>query len=181
MVKRDFMSAFHRMLMPRPVVLVTTVGRDGRPNIMSAAWITPVSSAPPLIAMSIGPDRYSHSLIEENGEFVVNIPSRGLVKEVEYCGRVSGKNLDKFKAAKLTAEPAKRVKAPIIKECIGHLECRIVNSIAAGDHTVFIGEVLAAYADESLFSERSWNLKEAKVLQHLTSNFYSTPGKSFPA
>ena len=131
--------------------------------------------------MSIAPDRYSHSLIEENGEFVVNIPSRVLVKEVEYCGRVSGKNLDKFKAAKLTAEPAKRVKAPIIKECIGHLEGRVVKSVAAGDHTVFIGEVLAAYADESLFSERSWNLKEAKVLQHLTSNFYSTPGKSFPA
>jgi flavin reductase (DIM6/NTAB) family NADH-FMN oxidoreductase RutF len=175
------MTVFHRILMPRPVVLVTTIDRDGRPNIMSAAWITPVSSAPPLIAISIAPNRYSHSLIKENGEFVANIPSRVLVKEVEYCGHVSGKSLDKFKAAKLTAEPAKRVKAPIIKECIGHLECRMVNSVAAGDHTVFIGEVLAAYADESLFSERSWNLEKAKVLQHLTSNFYSTPGKSFQA
>lgn len=167
--------------MPRPVVLVTTIGLDGKPNIMSAAWTTPVSSAPPLVAISIAPARYSHSLIEENGEFVLNIPSRAVAKEVEYCGRVSGKNLDKFKAAKLTAEPAKRVKAPIVKECIGHLECRTVNSVPAGDHTVFIGEVLAAYADESLFSERSWNLEEAKVLQQLTSNFYSTPGKPFPA
>ena len=147
------MGAFHRLLHPRPVVLITSVGKNGKPNIMSATWVTPVSKNPPLIIICVGESRYSHKLIEETGAFVVNIPTKDLLEQVELCGSESGRYLDKFEASGLTAKPAKTVKPPIIEECIGHLECRVVNKFSAGDHTIFVGEVLAAYADEGLFVE----------------------------
>jgi len=181
LVKKAFMSEFHCLLHPRPVVLITSVGKNGRPNIMSVAWITPVSKNPPLIAMSIGKTRYSHRLIEETGEFVVNIPTEDLVGQVELCGRRSGKDLDKFEISGLTAKPAKTVSAPIIEECVGHLECRVVNKFSAGDHTVFVGEVSTAYADDGMFVDGFWDTDKAKILCHAGSNAYSTLEKSFRA
>jgi len=181
MVKKSFMSAFHRLLHPRPVVLVTSVGKNGKPNIMSVAWSTPVSKNPPLIAISIAERRYSHRLIEETGEFSVNIPTEDLVEQIELCGRKSGRNLDKFEAFRLTAKPAKTVGAPIIEECVGHLECRVVDKFLAGDHTVFVGKVLIAYADDGLFVDDLWDTSRVRLLCHVGSNAYSTLEKSFRA
>ncbi len=175
------MRAPHHLLHPRPVVLLTSVGKDGKANIMSAAWVTPLSKNPPLIAVSIGKGRYSHRLIEESGEFVINIPTKDLVKQVELCGRKSGMYLDKFKASGLTAKPSKIVAPPIIDECVGHLECRVVNRVSAGDHTVFIGEVLAAYAEEGLFVDDLWDTSRVHILCHAGSNAYSTLKELFRA
>ena len=181
MVKKSFMGVFQRLLHPRPVVLITSVGKKGKPNIMSVAWISPVSKNPPLIVISVGESHYSHRLIEETGEFVVNIPTEDLVEQVELCGRKSGRCLDKFEASGLTAKPAKTVGAPIIEECIGHLECRVVNKFSAGDHTIFVGKVLAAYADDGLFVDDLWDTSKAKILCHAGSNAYSTLEKLLKA
>lgn len=91
----------------------------------------PVSINPPLLAVSIAPRRHSYKLIQETKEFVINIPTMKFVKETLFCGRKSGRDVDKFKETKLTPLPAKTVKAPIIKECVAHLECKLYKRIAA--------------------------------------------------
>jgi len=139
-------SSFHYLLHPYPTFLVTCVGADGRPNIVTVAWLIPASSDPPLVAMSLRPIRYSYALLGECREFVVNVPPYELAGVALHCGRRSGRSEDKFAATGLTPAPARRVRPPILEECLAHLECRVVNDVEAGDHHVLIGEVLEAYA-----------------------------------
>ena len=153
MIKKDALAYFSRIMAPHPAALITTISKDGVPNIIAVAWIIPTSFKPPLLAISVGKTRYSHKLLAETGEFVVNIPTKGLLDKVEYCGTNSGRNVNKFEKAGLTAKPAKKVKPPIIEECIGHIECKVVDRFPTGDHTLFISEVLAAYADGELVNK----------------------------
>ena len=181
MAKRDVLSAFTRLMHPRQALLVTCVDRDGKPNIIPIAWATPVSVNPPTVAISVKKTRYSHDLIKETGEFVINVPSIELVDLVKHCGSVSGASADKFSETGLTALPAKRVKPPVIGECIGHLECRVEGDVDAGDFTLFIGRVLAAYAEEECFRRNKWSLCEAKLLLHVGGNHYTTCTKEYLA
>jgi flavin reductase (DIM6/NTAB) family NADH-FMN oxidoreductase RutF len=105
-------------------------------------------------------------MIEETGEFVLNVPTMKIVKQTLFCGRVSGIDRDKFREAPLTALPAKKVKAPIIEECVAHLECKVVKSIVTGDHTLFIGEVVGAYANKGVFG-KEFHIKRVKPIFHL--------------
>ncbi len=139
-------------LFPLPVVLVTCVDKNGRPNIITLAWAGVVCSEPPMLSVSIRPHRYSYGLIKEQGEFVVNIPTVKIMKETDICGTVSGKSADKFSLTKLTPEKAKTVKAPLIKECPVNLECRVKNSVLLGTHEVFISEILTVHVDESVMA-----------------------------
>ena len=163
----------YRLLHPRNTVLVSCIGKNGKANIITLAWSMPVSANPPLAAVSIAPRRYSHSLIEETGEFVINIPTVEILKETLYCGRVSGRNVNKFEATGLTAFPARKVKAPIIKECIAHLECKLHQKISAGDHTLFIGEIVAAYVNEGTFKE-TFDIKKVRIISHLGGDKFTT-------
>jgi len=134
----------YSLLYPKQTILVTCISKDGKPNIMTAVWATPVSFDPPYLAICIGKKRYSHNLIKETKEFALNFPSAEMKDAVVICGSISGKNTDKFKEANLTQLKAKKIKAPLIKECLASIECKVVNEINAGDHTIFVGEVLAA-------------------------------------
>jgi len=174
MVKNDVMSSFWRVSSPHPVALVTSISGDGKPNIITIDWITPISVRPPLLAVCIGKTRYSHRLIEETGEFVVNIPTQELIGKVEYCGSVSGRDVNKFEKIGLTPKPAKRVRPPIIDECIAHLECRVINQISTGDHSLFIGEVIAAYAEDKFFTTL-WDVAKTKPLMHVGETTYTVP------
>jgi flavin reductase (DIM6/NTAB) family NADH-FMN oxidoreductase RutF len=139
------------LLHPYNSCLVTSIGSDGKPNVMTVAWIVPISVNPPLLGMSILPKRHSHKLIMESGEFVINIPTFDNVQAVLTCGRMSGRDHDKFKEAKLAQARAKKLKSPIIDECIAHLECNVVKTIEIGDHTLIVGEIIAAYALNGFF------------------------------
>jgi len=171
-VRVDLAYAY-RLLHPMHVVLVSCVGREGRPNIITLAWAMPASHNPPLLVVSISPRRYSHGLIQETGEFVVNIPTMEIVRETLLCGRISGRQYDKFKEAKLTPMPAKLVKPPIIRECVAHLECRVENQVTAGDHTLFIGRILTAYAEEGIF-DREYDLRKVRLVYHLGEDDFTT-------
>lgn len=157
------------LLYPRPVVLVSCVDSKGRRNIITLAWSMPVSFNPPMVAVSIGFQRESYRMIKESGEFVVNVPPSKLVKAVLFCGTTSGRDVDKFSEAGLTAAPARRVRAPIIAECIAHLECKVEKAIEAGDHMIFIGRVLEAYAEED------FNARRKEILLHLGGDKFTTP------
>jgi flavin reductase (DIM6/NTAB) family NADH-FMN oxidoreductase RutF len=165
-------SLSYRLLHPMHTVLVSCIGKTGKSNIITLAWAMPASITPPLVAINIAPKRHSHALIEETKEFVVNIPTVDILSETLFCGRRSGRDHDKFKEAHLTPLPAKRVKPPIIKECVAHLECKLHSQFTLGDHTMFIGEVVEAYADKEVFIGK-YDLGKAEMIFHLGGNDFA--------
>lgn len=163
----------YRLLHPRNTVLVSCIDKTGRTNIITLAWSMPTSIDPPMVAISVAPKRYSHHMIEETGEFVVNIPTMEIVRQSLFCGRISGVKCDKFKEAPLTPSSAQKVKPPIIKECVAHLECRLVQVVATGDHTLFIGKVLAAYVNDGVFDDK-FDVEKVKPIFHIGGDDFVT-------
>ena len=161
------------LLHPYNASLITCKGRNEEINVMAVAWIVPVSVNPPLLAMSIRPERYSHDLIMETKEFVVNIPTFKLAQKVLLCGRRSGRKHEKFKEASLSPQKAKKVTAPMIKECIAHLECKLKKTISVGDHTLIIGEVVTAYALNGYF-EDVYDMTKFRPCLHIGKNSFTT-------
>jgi flavin reductase (DIM6/NTAB) family NADH-FMN oxidoreductase RutF len=135
-------------LYPVPVVLITTGGDT--PNVMSCNRIVSCSAEPPRLAISIRPGRYSHSLIQQSGEFVVNIPLVEQSRLVDYVGVVTGQKEDKIAVAKLRLATALRLKTPLLADCPVNIECIVEQEIALDSHTMFIGRVQAVHAEEFL-------------------------------
>jgi len=136
-----------------PVVLVSC-GHEEEANIITIAWTGVLSSKPPHLGIGVRPERHSYPLIQKTGEFVVNIPSSGLLRQSEYCGMVSGKEVGKFEAAGLTPAPASALVTPVIAECPVNIECRLVQTIPLGTHHLLVGEVVAVQIDEEILNER---------------------------
>jgi len=130
-----------------PVVLGTVSGE--KDNIITLAMCHVFSFDPPYIGVGIGPKRYSHGLFKASKDFAINIPSKRILKAVEVCGSKSGRRTNKFEASGLTKEKAKKISAPLIAECPVNIECVKFKEVEAGDHTWFIGEIVAARADPS--------------------------------
>jgi flavin reductase (DIM6/NTAB) family NADH-FMN oxidoreductase RutF len=149
MSKREFLPS--EALFPTPVVLVSCCNKDtNRANAVTVAWCGVVCSSPPQISISLRPSRYSHGLIKKTGDFVVNIPYSDIVKKVDLCGIVSGRESDKLALASLTQEPASKVSSPLIRACPVNIECRLKSVTNLGVHDLFIGEVVAVHVDESI-------------------------------
>jgi flavin reductase (DIM6/NTAB) family NADH-FMN oxidoreductase RutF len=166
---------------PKLTVLVTVEDRSQptRPNIITIAWHSPVSLTPPQYGISIDPRRYSHDLIVDSGEFVVNFAGFEILDDMHFCGRRSGRKVDKFKDTNLTPEKAQKVNAPLINKCYAHLECKLVDRHLYGDHTWFVGEVVAVSADEDWFEAgvlKSGN----QPIYYLGNNIYNSFGTDGP-
>lgn len=131
-----------RQMPIRPVYLVSC-GSEKERNIISVGMFGLFSGKPTLVGVGIAPSRHSFQLIHSSGEFVVNAVDKKLMNAVRICGEKSGKEVDKFKLAKLTVEKGSKVKAPLIEESPVSIECKVVKEIEVGDHVWFIGEVLA--------------------------------------
>ena len=134
--------------------LITCGDIQSTSNIIAVSFCMPVSKEPPMLACAIGVDMYSRELIDECGEFIVNVPPKELKREIYYCGFHSGRDVDKFQRSGLTPHPARRVRPPIIAECVAFMECRVTQHLDNGDKRLFVGEVLEAYADESLVTRQ---------------------------
>ena len=126
---------------PRQTVLVTCRYK-GKDNIITLDWHTPLSFNPMMYAISVGKTRYSLELIRKSKVFVVNFMGKDFEKEVLFCGRHSGRNCDKFAETGLKKEEAEKIDCPRIKEALGFLECKVANKVEAGDHILFIAEVV---------------------------------------
>lgn len=135
-------------LFPCPVVLVTCVDSNGMPNIITLAWNGIACSDPPTLSLGIRPHRYSYKLIEASGEFVVNIPTEEILRATDFCGMVSGKNVDKFSASGLTPESSEKVKPPLIRECPVNIECEVKKKVSIGVHDLFLGQVVCVHVDQ---------------------------------
>jgi flavin reductase (DIM6/NTAB) family NADH-FMN oxidoreductase RutF len=172
----------YRLIHPMHTVLVSCLGNSGRPNVTTLAWAMPTSINPPLLAISISPNRHSHTLIEESGEFIVNIPTIEILQAVYACGSLTGRSFDKFKKTNLTTIPGIKVKAPAIRECIAHLECEVDGQMQTGDHTIFVGKILCAYADAGSFNEAGYDLRRIHHVFHLGgNNFAALDPKNYKA
>jgi flavin reductase (DIM6/NTAB) family NADH-FMN oxidoreductase RutF len=139
-------------LYPVPAVMVTCGPRE-KPNIITLAWVGTVCSDPPMLSISIRPSRYSNELIKQQGEFAVNLPTVDLVRVTDYCGSVSGRNVDKFAATSLTPVPAQAIGTVIIADCPVNIECQVMQVLPLGAHDLFLAKVVAVQVDESLLNE----------------------------
>jgi len=162
---------FSRLLNPRSTLLVSCCDKDGKPNVLSVAWHSPLSIDPPLVGISIAPTRYSHELIASNGEFVINVVGLEMQSVVDFCGSVSGREIDKVTKAKLRIQPANTVRPPILSDSLGYLECHVEKAVVVGDHTWFVGKVLYAATRKDIFSD-TWDADQAKVLLYLKLDQY---------
>lgn len=142
------------MLYPLPVVMVSVCGNNGESNIITIAWAGTVCTNPPMVSISVRPERYSYGMLRETGEFVINLTTKELAFAADYCGVKSGRDVDKFHKMKLTPIPADEVKAPMIKESPVNIECRVTEVIELGSHHMFLAQVLAVHADEKYMDEK---------------------------
>lgn len=160
------------VLAPVPIAMVSC-GDDLSNNITTIAWTGIINSEPPLVYVSIRPSRHSYSIIKNLGEFVINIPDEKLVFAADFCGTKSGREIDKFKEAKLTREKAKIVKAPLIKECPINIECKLKEIKKLGSHDMFIGEIVAVKAyDEYVKENGSIDYGKANLLTYMGQEYF---------
>ena len=141
------------MLNPVPAVMVSCADREGKPNIITIAWAGTVCTNPPMVSISVRPTRYSYDMIRETGEFVINLVTEPLTRACDYCGVVSGRDVDKFAKTGLTPIPVEGVSVPGIAESPVSIACRVVEERALGSHTMFLAEVAGVTADDRYLDE----------------------------
>jgi len=154
------------MLYPVPAVMVSC-GREGeKPNIITVAWAGTICSDPAMVSISVRKERYSHDIIKETGEFVINLVNKRLVRATDYCGVKSGRDVDKFAACGLHSAPGSVLTdCPILEESPVNLECKVTQVIPLGSHDLFLAEVVACDVDESLLDENGkLCLEKAKLI-----------------
>lgn len=142
------------MLYPLPAVMVSVADEEGHDNIITVAWAGTVCTNPPMVSISVRPERYSYKMIWETGEFVINLTTEKLAFATDYCGVRSGRDVDKFQELKLTRQKASHVGAPLIGESPVNIECRVVETREWGSHTVFTAEVLGVHVDKEYMDEK---------------------------
>lgn len=169
------------LLNPVPAVLISCSDNEGNTNVMTAAWAGTVCSDPVMISVSIRKERYSHHMIKETGEFVLNLTTKGLAKYTDFVGVRSGRDIDKFNLEgdlKVTKEASKVVKAPSIKESPVVLECKVKQIIELGSHDMFIAEVVATgINDECLDDNGHLDLKRAGLIAYSHGEYYELGNK----
>ena len=162
------------MLYPLPVVMVTVQDKKGQKNIITVAWAGTVCTNPPMVSISVRPERYSHKILTETGEFVINLTTEKLAWATDYCGVKSGRDIDKFKVTGLTALQGKEVNAPLIEEAPVNIECKVKEIRHLGSHDMFIAEVVAVHADEAYMDERGkFDLSKARPIVYSHGEYYA--------
>lgn len=162
------------MLYPLPAVMVSCADREGRDNILTIAWTGTTCSDPPMLSISVRKERYSYHMIEETGEFVVNLTTQALVRAVDFCGVRSGKDTDKWKEMHLTREKADVVKAPLIKESPVNIECRVTERRDLGSHVMYQAKVVSVHVDERYMDEKQkFRLEDAKPIVYSHGTYFS--------
>jgi flavin reductase (DIM6/NTAB) family NADH-FMN oxidoreductase RutF len=127
---------------------VISVGTGDKANLITLAYVGKVCSKPPIIAISIQPVRHSYQLIEELGEFVINYPTISQLRDMDYCGTRSGRDVNKWEELNLSKEKASVVSVPMVKEFPWNMECKVINRLELGTHVCYLGEVVAVHSDE---------------------------------
>jgi hypothetical protein ELI_2267 len=161
------------LLSPLPVVLVSC-GSLEKPNLITVAWTGIVNTKPPMTYISVRPERFSHALIREGGEFVINLVDETMVRATDFCGVRSGRDVDKFAAFGFEPFACEELSCPGLKQSPLSLACRVRQIIPLGSHDMFLAEILRTYADSSLL-DRSGKLRldRAGLVSYSHGEYYS--------
>ena len=155
------------MLYPLPVVMVSVQDENRKPNIITLAWVGTVCTNPPMVSISVRPERYSYPILQKTGEFVINLTTRELAFATDYCGVKSGRDVDKFQEMKLTPTAGTHVHAPMIGESPVNIECRVRQILPLGSHDMFLADVLAVHADEKYMDKNhKFHLEKAEPIMY---------------
>ncbi|MBQ5431253.1 MAG: flavin reductase family protein [Lachnospiraceae bacterium] len=166
------------MLYPIPAVLVTCKGANGEENVLTVGWAGTINTNPPMLSISVRPERHSYELIRSSKEFVVNLTTKDMVKATDYCGVVSGRDVDKFASCGLTKEKADVVSAPLIAESPVNIECRVTEEKKLGSHSMFIAKVVAVHADEAYMDDKgSFSLAKANPIVYCHGEYFALGAK----
>ncbi len=161
------------LLAPVPPTLISC-GSLEQPNVMTVAWTGILNTKPPKTYISVRPERYSHELITENGEFVINLTTEKLVRAADFCGVRSGRTYDKFTLCGLHPEASCQVSAPSIAESPLSLECRVTDKVSLGSHDMFIADILCVTVDETLITpEGKLCLDKAGLAAYAHGEYFS--------
>ena len=161
------------MLYPVPAVMVSCRRENERPNIITVAWAGTTNTNPPMVSISVRPERYSYEIIRETGEFVINLVTKELVYATDYCGVRSGRDVDKFAEMKLHEAESKEVKAPGIMESPVNIECRVVSEQPLGSHTMFLAKVVNVNVDDRYMDENGrFNLNSSGLVAYSHGEYF---------
>ena len=162
------------MLYPLPVVMVSCNRNGEKPNIVTVAWTGTICSDPAMVSISVRPERYSHDIIEETGEFVINLVTKDLTYATDYCGVRSGRDVDKFKEMNLTPLPSKMIDAVGIEESPVNIECKVVEVKKLGSHDMFIAEVVNVTVDDRYMDENNkFNLNDSDLVAYSHGEYFT--------
>lgn len=162
------------MLYPLPVVMVSCNRKGEKPNIVTVAWTGTICSDPAMVSISVRPERYSHDIIEETGEFVINLVTKDLTYATDYCGVRSGRDVDKFKEMNLTPLPSKMIDAVGIEESPVNIECKVVEVKKLGSHDMFIAEVVNVTVDDRYMDENNkFNLNDSDLVAYSQGEYFT--------
>ena len=171
MSKMDFKGSV--VLNPVPVVLITSKNKEGKENVFTVAWAGTVCTKPPMLSISVRPERLSHKYISETMEFTVNMPTSKLTKAVDYVGVRSGKTVDKIKEMNFTMKEGTNVSSPYIDECPVSIECKVKTVLQLGTHDCFIAEVVGSHVNKNLFDEKGKiHLEKADLISYCHGEYF---------
>ena len=161
------------MLYPLPAIMVSLTDKLGNSNIITLAWAGTICTNPPMLSVSIRPERYSYDIIKETGEFVVNLTIKELIYATDYCGVKSGRDVDKFKEMKLTKLASEKIKAVAIAESPVNIECKVREIMELGSHSLFIADVVNVRVDGRLLDEKGrFNLAKSELIAYSHGRYY---------
>ncbi len=170
--KTDFKPG--NMVYPLPAVMVSVGDINGASNILTVAWTGTICTNPPMVYISVRPERHSYSMLCETGEFVINLTTEFLAKATDFCGVRSGRDLDKWKECHLTPIPADTVRCPMIAESPVNIECHIESKLELGSHHMFIARVTAVHVDSALIDEKgTFHLNDSGLLAYSHGSYLS--------
>ncbi|MGL5932911.1 MAG: flavin reductase family protein [Cetobacterium sp.] len=142
------------VLNPVPAVVITSKNKDGKENAFTVAWTGTICTNPPMLSISIRPERLSYEYIKESMEFTVNLPNTFQVRETDYCGVISGRDIDKIKHLGLTSKPGHHVTSPYIEDFPINIECKVKQIIPLGTHDLFLAEVVGSHINKNIIDEK---------------------------
>ena len=162
---------------PIPAVMVSC-GTMEESNIITVSWTGILNTNPAMCYISVRPERYSHNIIKENGEFAINLTTRQLAYATDWCGVKSGRDVDKFKEMKLTKEKANIISVPLIKESPVSVECKVKEIVPLGSHDMFVAEIVAIDADEKYIDEKgAFDIGKCDLIAYANGGYYPLESK----
>lgn len=177
MQKSDFKGSV--VLNPVPVVLISCKNKKGEENVFTVAWAGTICTNPPMLSISIRPERLSYEYIKETMEFTVNLPSSDLVKSVDFCGVRSGRKINKIKEMNFTMIDGSKNNTSYIAECPINIECKVKSITNLGSHDLFIAEVLCSHIDSSLLDKKGKiHFEKANLITYCHGEYFPMPQKA---